>query len=63
MAARPEAEYKVIIGNTEQVQQELNALAIQNWKPILMSTTQTSASPVAITVILEHVLGKWDSAQ
>ncbi len=60
MSAPQKSEYKIITGNFSQIQNELNTLAPQNWKPILMSTNQVQGSspgPVAITVILEHVLG------
>jgi hypothetical protein len=48
-------EYKIICGNTQQVQSQLDVLASQDWTPILMSNTQTQGSPVAITILLEHV--------
>jgi hypothetical protein len=51
-----EAEYKVIVGSGPDIQQQLNILAVQNWKPILMSSVGTTG-PVAVTIVLEHKLG------
>jgi hypothetical protein len=50
-------EYKIITGTAPQLQGELSALATQGWKPILMSSTPTQSGVVAVTIVLEHVLG------
>jgi len=57
VATPQKSEYKLFTGNVAQVQQGLSVLATQNWRPILMSNTQSPGGPVAITIILEHVLG------
>lgn len=49
-------EYKLDAGNLAEMEERLNALALQGWKPILMSTVQAHPqAPVLVTVILEKV--------
>ncbi len=55
----PVAEYKVIIGNGRQVNEQLVQEGKKGWKPILMSTTVTGgqAPVVQVAIVLEHLPG------
>ena len=46
------SEFQIISGNQDQVQTHLDQLAGQNWRPILMTATSTSAG-ITLFVILE----------
>lgn len=49
------SEYKVLqANNTHVLEGELNTLARQGWKPIMMSTIAGTQSAI-VTVIVEHV--------
>jgi hypothetical protein len=56
------AEYQAIqVTTMAQLAGQLNQLAQNGWKPILMTTTYASVTPgagnIVTTVIMEHVLG------
>ena len=52
-----EAEYRILTGTGPQIQSELDILAKDNWRPILMTAVGTVVSgPVAISIVLEHRL-------
>ena len=52
------SEFQIISGNQDQVQTHLDQLAGQNWRPILMTATSTSAG-ITLFVILEGIIGGW----
>jgi len=54
-----ESEYKIVTGNSEDIQNALDKFASENWRPILMTAAPTGAgTPVALSIILEHNLLK-----
>jgi hypothetical protein len=52
------SEFQIISGNQDQVQAHLDQLAGQNWRPILMTATNTTAG-ITLFVILEGIIGGW----
>jgi hypothetical protein len=56
------SEFQIISGNQDQVQTHLDQLAGQNWRPILMTATNTSAG-VTLFVILEGIKGGWGASE
>jgi hypothetical protein len=49
-----QAEYTFIQGGPQKIEKEIQLLAAQGFKPILMSCIGTDLSNVVIFVILEH---------
>jgi hypothetical protein len=51
------SEYKLVSGFARTVQDQVTQLALQDWRPIMMSTTSTEGGGLnaVIVVLLEHV--------
>lgn len=56
MASPRTVEYKTIVGNLAEVQQALEALAPEKWKPMMISASPPKSGPVTITMVLERVI-------
>jgi uncharacterized membrane protein YdcZ (DUF606 family) len=53
------SEFQIISGNQAKVQAQLNQLAAQNWRPILMTAVNSPAG-TTVFVILEGIMSSWE---
>jgi len=53
------SEFQIISGDQTKVQAQLNQLAAQNWRPILMTAINAPAG-VTVFVILEGIMSGWE---
>ena len=52
------SEFQIISGNQDEVQTQLNQLAGQNWRPMLMTAANTPAG-ITLFVMVEAIKGGW----
>ena len=52
------SEFQIISGNQDEVQTQLNQLAGQNWRPMLMAAANTPAG-ITLFVMVEAIKGGW----
>ncbi len=53
------SEFQIISGDQTKVQAQLNQLAAQNWRPILMTAANAPAG-IIVFVILERIMSGWE---
>ena len=53
------SEFQIISGDQTEVQAQLNQLAAQNWRPILMTAANAPAG-ITVFVILEGIMSGWE---